>query len=130
MRPIIALATLFLGATGCIRTVPVPAEVPVDLNSTCPQVLRFTANPPIIWPGAEVLLSWSVRSAPDVTIEESTASSNTANLGEYLHVIGVFPASGTLRVSPKVATTYVISSGNEIIGCASASVSVVMKQPR
>jgi len=127
LTPIIALAALFLGTGGCHRNIPVAAEVPIDSNRNCPQVLRFTANPRVIQPGGEVLLSWNIRNVDEITLEESREDVGAANRGDYLRIIGKFPSTGTLRVSPKVTTTYVISCGDDLVGCASASVSVIVK---
>jgi len=130
VKAAIALAALLLNSHGCVKNVPVPAEAPLRSDSTMPQVLRFTAYPHIIHPGDEVLISWNARNAPHITLEKSTESANTLTRGEFLESIGDFPPDGTLRVSPKVTTTYVISCGNETIGCASASVTVTVKRPR
>ncbi len=125
MKPLIALAALLLGLSGCMQRFPL--ETPVDLKSTCPQILRFSANPPVIKPGGMALLSWNIRNASRIALEESTESPASNSMGELLRPIGEFPANGTLRVSPARTTTYVLSSGDEKTGCVAGSTTVTVK---
>ncbi|HYL73679.1 MAG TPA: hypothetical protein VEU96_05710 [Bryobacteraceae bacterium] len=122
----IALAALLLGLSACMSRFPV--ETPVDLKSTCPQILRFSANPPVIKPGGKTLISWNIRNTSRIVLEESAEWPASNALGGLLHHIGEFPANGTLRVSPARTTTYVLSAGDEKIGCVAGSITVTVKR--
>ena len=126
MKPLIALCGLLLGLSGCMQRFAV--ESPVDLKSTCPQILRFSVNPPVIKPGGKALISWNVRNATRIVLEESAESPASNTFGEFLHSVGEFPANGTLQVSPARTTTYVLSSGDEKTGCVAGSISVIVKR--
>ena len=119
------LAALFIGATGCPERIP---EKPVDLASHSPQILRFTAKPQVVQQGAQVMLSWNARNASYVLLEQAVESRAGAP-ADPLRSLGKFAVSGTLYVSPKASTTYVLSCGEEDspIGCVAASVRVVVR---
>ena len=120
-------ALLLMGATGCVKQLPV--EAPIDKSWTSPQVVRFTAQPQVIHRGETAVLSWNVRNVSQVSLEESLEPDGRAP-DQLLHSIGDFPASGTVSVSPKRTATYVMSCGPQTesgLGCVSASVNVVVK---
>jgi len=50
-----------------------------------------------------------------------------ADIRAEFESLGTFPSSGTLEVHPTESTTYVLTCGNEIIGCSSASVHIIVK---
>jgi hypothetical protein len=120
-------ALLLMGATSCVKQLPV--EAPIDKSWTSPQVVRFTAQPQVIHRGETAVLSWNVRNVSQVSLEESLEPDGRAP-DQLLHSIGDFPANGTVSVSPKRTATYVMSCGPQTesgLGCVSASVSVVVK---
>ena len=121
------IAVMLMTSTACVRRFPV--ESPVGQNSTSPQVLRFTAQPPVIHCGETVVLSWNVRNAPLVEIEEALEPDGSVS-DRYLHLLGRYPGSGTVSVAPRTSATYVLSCGAGAASgpvCVSASVSVVVK---
>lgn len=87
--------------------------------------MRFTAHPLIIHRGEAVLLHWDAKNAAGVTLEQ--AVDPKADIRAEFESLGTFPSSGTLEVHPKDSTTYVVSCGNELIGCSSASVYIIVK---
>jgi hypothetical protein len=113
--------------SGCVKRLPV--ESPIDLDWTSPQVVRFSARPPVIHRGESVVLAWNVRNVSRVLLEEALEPDSAGPNG-LLHSIGDFPANGTVSVSPATSATYVLSCGPRSeagLECASASVSVVVK---
>ena len=121
------IAVMLMTSTACVRRFPV--ESPVEQNSTSPQVLRFTAQPPVIHRGEKAVLSWNVRNATLVELEEALEPDGRPS-DRYLHLLGRYPGNGTVTVSPRTSATYVLScdpgadSGSV---CVSASVSIVVK---
>jgi len=114
-------------STGCLRRVAV--EEPILPKSNLPYISRFVAEPEIIHSGEKALLTWSVHNAASVMLEESLEPDGSSS-SLLLHSLGEFPASGSFAVHPKSTATYVLSCGksNEVgLGCASASVSVIVK---
>jgi len=129
LRTAAYLATLAVlpTLTGCMRKVAI--EEPMLPSSNLPYITRFAAEPPIIHPGDKVVLTWSVRNASSVLLEEALEPDGNS-LERMLHSIGEFSASGSFVVRPRTAATYVLTCGksNEMgLGCASASVSVIVK---
>ncbi|HLK22121.1 MAG TPA: hypothetical protein VKT81_24400 [Bryobacteraceae bacterium] len=116
------LATLL----SCVRRFPV--ESPVEQNPASIQVLRFTAQPRVIHRGESAVLSWNVRNAASVELEEAFEPSGTV-ADPFLHLLGRFSSSGTFTVSPKSSATYVLSCGGSDSQalCVSASVSIIVK---
>jgi hypothetical protein len=124
MKSFLGVLALLFVATGCLTRLPV--ETPRPLSASSPGILRFIARPPVIHAGEKATLTWNASHAGEVLLEEAKEASG-GRPAEFLRSIGTFPASGSLEVWPKVSTTYVVSCGDEIIGCASASASVVVK---
>lgn len=123
MKPIIALAALLLGTIGC--SIRIPLENPPEPRSDFPGVIRFVASPEIIHSGEKSVLQWDARNVPEVWLEK--AQDPHAETPAEFNSLGKFPASGTLEVQPKASTTFVVSCGDDKIGCASASVHVTVK---
>ena len=117
-----AFAALILILTGCAERTPLEPHRP---PGNYPQIGRLTAHPMTVHPGEAVLLHWDARNTPKVTLDQ--AIDPRAGIRAEFESLGTFPASGSLRVQPKKSTTYVVSCGNEIIGCSSASVHVVVQ---
>ena len=128
MRTIIAALTLLLlSGASCVQRVeraPVEPTLPVT-PSEFPRVLRFVAVPRIVHPGERVELVWNTRNVSEVVLE--AAPDPKADIRADFQELGIFPASGTLDVYPKESTNYVMTCGNEKIGCSSASVHVRVK---
>jgi hypothetical protein len=83
----------------------------------------FEVQPRVIAAGETAVLRWSIKGATKVVIEEMP------EWGRDLRVLGTFGATGTLRVSPRESTTYVIScTGPTTYSCASVTVRVRVKQ--
>jgi hypothetical protein len=101
-------------------------EVPGFPVKNSPLVSRFIARPEVIHKGQKVVLTWNTKNATDVLLEEAADAAGGAP-DEMLHEIGRFPASGTHEVRPELTTRYVISCGSEPVGCAAASVTVLVK---
>jgi hypothetical protein len=120
-------AVLLIGSAACVKRFPV--ESPVEQNSISPQVLRFTAQPPMIHRGETAVLSWNVRNATLVELEEALEPDGSLS-DRYLHLLGRYPGNGTVTVSPGTSATYVLSCGPRAEPgsvCVSASVSIVVK---
>lgn len=123
MKPIIALAALLLGTIGC--STRIPREYPPEPRSDFPNVIRFVASPEIIHSGETAVLQWDARNVSEVLLEE--ALDPHAEAPAEFNSLGKLPASGTLEVRPKASTTFVLSCGDEKIGCSSASVHITVK---
>jgi hypothetical protein len=118
LRSAIALVGLLLWPAGSAsKTVP---ESPKS-----PQIIQFVVEPRVIHSGETAVLRWSAQNASEVLLEE--AVDPNARVRAFFHTIGKFPPDGTLEVRPAVSTTYVVSCGDERIGCSSASVHVKVK---
>ena len=120
-------ALMLISSTACVKRFPV--ESPVEQNSTSPQVMRFAAQPRVIHRGETAVLSWNVRNAPLVELEEALEPNGSVS-DSYLHLLGRYPGNGTVKVSPRTSATYVLSCSFENSPgsvCISASVSVVVK---
>ena len=124
MKSFIGVLALIFGSIGCVNKVPVEPSWP--LTPASPRILRFVARPEVIHAGQKSTLTWNAKNASEVLIEKAAEASG-GDPAEFLDSMGKFAASGSLEVRPKVTTTYVISCGNEKIGCASASVTVIVK---
>ena len=123
MKSLLVLFALVMSFGSCTR---VPMEAPPRPATKSPVVSRLIARPEAIRPGEKVVLTWNTRNAPDILLEESADAAGGAP-AEFLHEVGRFPANGSHEVWPKVTTRYVISCGDEQIGCAAASVTVLVK---
>lgn len=120
-------ALLIMTFTACLRRFPV--ESPVVQNSNSPQVLRFTAQPAVIHRGETAVLSWNVRNATLVELEEALEPVDSLS-DRYLHFLGRYAGNGAVTVSPRTSATYVLSCGPAAGSgsvCVSASVSIVVK---
>jgi hypothetical protein len=83
----------------------------------------FDVQPRIIVAGETAVLRWSIKGATKVVIEEASESRRT------LSTLGTFGGSGTLKVSPKQDTTYVVTcEGSTTYSCASVSLRVQVKK--
>lgn len=120
------IAVILSMSVSCVRRFPV--ESPVEQNSASVQVLRFSAQPRVIHRGESAVLSWNVRNAAAVELEEAFEPSGDVT-DPFLHLLGRFPSNGTFTVSPKSSATYVLSCGGSTPQalCVSASVSIVVK---
>jgi len=79
----------------------------------------FDVQPRTIAAGETAVLRWSIKGATKVLIEEAPESRRT------LSTVGTFGGSGTLKVSPKENTTYVVTcEGSTTYSCASVSIRV------
>ena len=123
MKTMLALASLLLSMAACRERVPL--ETPLLPRADFRQILRFTASPQIAHRGERVLLHWDARNVPVVLLEE--APDPGADIRADFQSLGTFPASGSLEVFPKDNMTYVLSCGNELIGCSTAAIRVVVK---
>lgn len=123
MKIFLALTGLLLSFVGCAPRVPL--EVPEAPRGNFPQILRFVASSQIVHPGEKVVLQWDARGAETVILEK--AMDPKADIRAAFESLGTFPAHGTLDVTPTSSTTYIVSCGNEIIGCSSASVHIIVK---
>ena len=83
----------------------------------------FDVQPRTIAAGETAVLRWSIKGATKVVIEEASESRRA------LSTVGTFGGSGTLKVSPKENTTYVVTcEGSTTFTCASVSVRVQVKK--
>lgn len=82
-----------------------PATVTVDpiVGGSCPSITSFTAAPSCVLAGGNVVLSWNIQDATNVTINGS----------------GSYPLVGSLTVNPLVSTTYQIDATKA--GCSTAT---------
>ena len=83
----------------------------------------FDVQPRTIAAGETAVLRWSIKGATKVVIEEASESRRA------LSTVGTFGGSGTLKVSPKENTTYVVTcEGSTTFTCASVSIRVQVKK--
>lgn len=122
MKGVLALMALTC-LVGCVERVPL--ENPAPLPAEFPKITRFVASPRIIHRGQKVLLQWNVRNAPEVSLER--AIDPRADIRAEFESLGTFPANSNIEVHPAESTTYVITCGNQLIGCSQASVHVIVK---
>jgi len=103
------------------------AHVEQKREAQKPEDFRFDAQPREIAAGEAVVLSWSIKGATKVLLEEAPES---AAGKRALHKLGEFEGStGSLQVRPTENTTYVIScEGSTTYSCASLSVRVRVKR--
>jgi len=125
LRQLLILTGLILSLAGCAERIPLDTPETPRVAGSFPQIMRFTAHPTIIHRGEAVVLHWDAKNAAGVTLEQ--AVDPKADIRAKFESLGTFPGSGTLEVRPNESTTYVVSCGNEIIGCSSASVHVIVK---
>ena len=125
MKQFLILTGLILSLAGCAERVALEAPETPRVAGSFPQIMRFTAHPLIIHRGETVVLHWDTKNAAGVTLEQ--AVDPKADIRAAFESLGTFPSSGTLEVHPKDSTTYVVTCGNEFIGCSSASVHVIVK---
>jgi len=84
----------------------------------------FEVRPKVIAPGETATLRWSIKGATKVLIEASALSDRP------LRQIGKFGAKGSIEIRPKEDTIYVVTcDGPTAYSCASASISVRVRQP-
>ena len=122
MRLLAGLCGLILILAGCTQKFAWEAPRP---PGHYPQIARFTAHPMMVHSGETVLLHWDARNTAKITLEQ--AIDPKADIRAEFESLGTFPASGSLKVRPKKTTTYIVTCGDEIIGCSSASVQVLVK---
>ena len=125
MKQVLILTGLILSLAGCAERIPLDTPETPRVAGSFPQIMRFTAHPTIIHRGEAVVLHWDAKNAAGVTLEQ--AVDPKADIRAKFESLGTFPGSGTLEVRPNESTTYVVICGNEIIGCSSASVHVIVK---
>ena len=125
MKQLLILTGLILALAGCAERIPLETPETPRVAGSFPQIMRFTAHPTIVHPGETVLLHWDAKNAAGVTLEQ--AMDPRADIRAAFESLGTFPSSGTLEVRPKAGTTYVVTCGNELIGCSSASVHIIVK---
>jgi hypothetical protein len=83
----------------------------------------FEVQPRVIVAGETAILRWNIKGATKVMIEEASTSKRG------LHSLGTFGGSGTLKISPKESTTYVMTcEGSTTYTCASATIRVQVKK--
>lgn len=122
MKPLLALVSLAVGMPGCAERVPLETPRP---PGNYPRITRMVAHPMVIHRGEKIILHWDTANAGNVTIEQ--AIDPESDIRAEFQAIGTFPASGTLELYPRQSTTYIVSCGNEVIGCSSAGVHVTVK---
>jgi len=100
-----------LTATGSAgKTVTATTQVRVQATAATPIVIAFSANPPVLSPGASVTLTW----------ESSGATSASISPG-----VGSVATSGSTSVWPTTDTTYTLTA-TSAAGSASATAHVVV----
>jgi hypothetical protein len=72
---------------------------------TVPEIVSFTATPPVIEPGQTVTLAWNAHGAPSLTMNRGTENDPSDTLPERTGL----PASGTITVQPKKDTVYTLT---------------------
>jgi hypothetical protein len=120
MKPLIALLGLSLISVGCTGKVPIETLTPPSASS-----VRLVAHPYVVHAGDTVVLRWDAPYQIEVTLEQ--AIDPLADVQAEFQSIGTFPANGSLEVHPQRSVTYVVSCGNNVVGCYSASVYVTVK---
>ena len=86
----------------------------------------FEVRPREIMPGEVAVLRWSIKGATKVTIE--AASNSEIGRRELIKVGSFEGGDGTLKVTPKEDTTYVIAcEGSTTYTCASLTLRVRVK---
>jgi len=122
VKPLLAFVGLALSMLGCAGRVPMEEPAP---PGNYPRITRMVAHPTVIHRGEKVTLHWDTANAGLVSIEQ--AVDPEADIRAEFQTIGTFPANGTLELYPQQSTTYIVSCGNETIGCSSAGVHVIVK---
>ena len=122
MKQLLILTGLILSLAGCAGSIHLDTS---RTPESYPQIMRFTAHPMIIHRGEAVALHWDAKNSAGITLEQ--ALDPKADIRAKFESLGTFPSTGTLEVHPKDSTTYVLSCGNEIIGCSAASVHIIVK---
>jgi hypothetical protein len=117
------LFLLLISSAGCTTRIPLPT--PRNPSAQSPEVIRFFAEPQVIAKGETATLHWEALNATEVMLEK--AVDPHAPRRANFDLVGRFAAKGTLEVRPEVSTIYVVSCGDEVIGCSSASVRVKVK---
>lgn len=120
----VTVVVLLLLTSGCAARIATQVEIP-RRNLGSPEVMRFVVHPRVVHPGQAAMLHWDARNASEVLLEE--AADPHADIKAEFRSLGTFPASGTLEVRPQVTTIYMVSCGDETIGCSSASVRVIVR---
>ena len=111
----------------CLLGFPISGQtfdrVVIELKDPKRAEFIFEVRPKVIAPGETAILRWSVKGATKVLIEASALSDRT------LRELGKSGARGSIEISPKEDTIYVITcDGPTAYSCASASISVRVKQ--
>jgi hypothetical protein len=127
LKQFLILTGLILSLSGCAERFPVetPRVETPPVPGNYPQIIHLAAHPMIIHRGQSATLRWETRNTTEVTLEQ--AADPNADIRAEFKSLGTFPASGTLEVRPNESTTYVVSCGNDLIGCSSASVHIIVK---
>jgi hypothetical protein len=94
-----ATATTQVMVTGATLP-PTPTPTPTPTPDSLPQIVYFTATPPVISYGGSITLSYSVLNATSVSIDNGVGP--------------VSPSSGTAIVSPMMSTNYTLTATNSV----------------
>ena len=86
--------SLFLSIPSCKKKLPTQPDIPTKI---LPTIEHFTATPESINPGELSILSWSVKNATNITIDQD---------------VGTVSATGTTEVSPEETTIYTLTAKN------------------
>ena len=123
MKPFVTCFVLLILAA-CGTRIPLPT--PRGPNAQSPEVIRFFGEPEVIAKGESATLHWEALNATEVLLEKGI-DPHAAKRAKF-QAVGRFPAKGTLEVRPEVSTVYVVSCGDEVIGCSSASLRIRVKE--
>ena len=74
-------------------------------------------EPKTIRMGETATLSWCKRDVSEILLHQA-AEPHAERRAECLHLVGRFPSQGSLQVSPRVSTTYVVSCADVGTTCA------------
>jgi len=85
----------------------------------------LTIEPKTIRAGQSAMLYWFTRNASEILLEQAAEPHSTGH-AECLRLVGRFPSKGSLQVSPRVSTTYVVSCADSGTTCAE-SISITVK---
>ncbi len=87
-------------AAGIVRGLATPAGIGIT-----PEIISFTATPPVAQPGQPVTLAWNVRGAPSVAMDRATKDHPDATMPERSGL----PLSGKITVHPDTDTVYTLT---------------------
>jgi hypothetical protein len=94
---LLVLLIVTAAALGDMRTQSKPQRLGFS-----PEVVTFTATPPVVRAGEPVKLSWETRGTQSISLEWGAQQPSR----EAPEVHPNLPASGTMTVTPKVDTVY------------------------